>query len=121
MEVLLSCYFLISRATCTTCHCSFDKHAITDSSKDSYLHEMELSDTVLLKAYDAAQTIAKEHGLVWLPIGIQASDVCYLFSVVISASKLHFISSLISGNKLQGWSSHFVHIAIVNVQEVDCD
>ncbi|CUT98901.1 four and A half lim domains [Echinococcus multilocularis] len=63
------------RATCTACHCSYDKHAVTDPSKDSYLHELELSDTTVLKAYDVAQTIAREHGLHWLPVGIQSSEV----------------------------------------------
>lgn len=63
------------RATCTACHCPFDKHAVVELSKDTYLKELDLTDSALIKAFDAAQAIAKEHGLNWLPVGIQASEV----------------------------------------------
>lgn len=83
MEVQINYYLILCfRATCNNCHCSFNKHAITETSGNTYLHELELPDTALIKAFEAAQAIAKEHELNWLPVGIQASEV-FLFDYVV--------------------------------------
>ena len=66
------------RASCTKCHCSYDKHDVTNPSRDAFVAELELADTNLLNAYESAQAVAKEHGLNWLPVGINSAEVSAL-------------------------------------------
>uniref|UniRef100_A0A5K3EYW6 Four and a half LIM domains protein 2 n=1 Tax=Mesocestoides corti TaxID=53468 RepID=A0A5K3EYW6_MESCO len=63
------------RATCTNCHCFYDKHDVTDSSKDTFVADLQLADANLLSAYNTAQITAKENGLTWLPIGVLPTDI----------------------------------------------
>ncbi|CAH8533393.1 unnamed protein product [Schistosoma turkestanicum] len=63
------------RMRCTQCHCAYYDHDIFDFTNQSICDELDLNDTPVYEKYMNAQNLAKEMGLIWLPIGVKSEEV----------------------------------------------